>query len=617
MILNACAVLATGFAAARAQAQIQTQPTEIIRATPLTSFSERAGSWPASMMPAEAAPSDIVPLEHRMNTAGGVQMRRSGSPTLSIRGSAQGARTLRLFDSVPLVLADGFGAPDALIPTELSGELRLVKGPSSVFYGPYAMAGALNHLPRVFERSAIRLGAGDQGGGLSTTNAFAVLPIHSEGSDGGFVQASLFTENRPNDFPFESVSSGIRGRRWNNKSQTNRYTALGEHSLGSWRFRERIVHADTAGTNPERVTTPLISNFVRHSTLAAFDARATLGRRSELGVQTSHVRHFSRDLSAALDSSSEASRSLLALDYAFFFTSRLRSRTFADVSYDALGSRGFFVGSFSQSALEFGQIVEIPLSGRWTLQPGARWLARHGRIFSSFALIHENDVARAWLTYSEGFRAPSLYDRFASASSVVPNPGLRPETSRQIELGAFGKPDVQHRTYIEGFTWNAAVFGVEYDRFFDNQQVSPGATTKVNRGEAYAYGADLGIGFAKGSRAFSVGYSYLEGRNRATREELTLSPRHHVSAAATQGLGPALFELRQTYASRALDREFPSNKLRSLGDWSSLDFGLRTLGLTNWEFKAGLINLFDRPRELTLGFPEPQRTFYVSALRHL
>ncbi len=598
-----------------ARAQIQTQPTEIIRATPLTPFSERAGAWPATLTPAETASSEIVPLEHRLNAMPGVQMRRSGSPTLSLRGSAQGARTLRLFDSVPLVFADGFGAPDALIPTELLGELRLVKGPASVFYGPYAMAGALNHLPRVHERAALRFGADDQGGGMATTNAFAVLPFHARGGAGDFAQASAFIENRPNDYPFTSVSSGIRGRRADNGTRTNRYTLIGEQNTPSVRWRERVVHADTRGSDPDSVTAPFPSRFTRRSTLASIDARARLGDASELGAQASHIRHFSRDLSAALGSSSDAARSLLALDFAHVFANRARSRAFVDVSHDTLGARGFFTGDYHQSDFELGEILEIPVGGDWMLQPGARWLSRHGKVFSSLALIRENEAARAWLTYSEGFRAPSLYDRFAAAGNVVPNPALKPESSRQVELGALGKPAVWHRAFIEGFTWNAALFAIEYDRFFDNRPVSPTAVTKVNRGEAHAYGADVGAGIAKGSRTLSLGYSYLDGRNRATREPLTLSPRHHIATVVTQGFGPALFELRHTYTSRVFDREFPSQALRSLGDWSSLDFGVRTLGLTDWEIKAGVTNMLDRPRELTLGFPEPQRTFYASALR--
>lgn len=602
----------------RAQAtQIQTQPTEIIRATPLTPFSERAGSWPTSVLPTELAASDIVPLDNRLNSSPGVQMRRSGSPTLSIRGSSQAARTLRLFDSVPLVFADGFGAPDALIPTEILGELRLVKGPASVFYGPYAMAGALNHLPRIYDRPAIRLGADDQDGGLATLNAFGVIPLYSNGGSRDFLQASAFTENRPGDFPYESVSSGVTGRRTNNKLQTNRYTLLGEQNFGRVRVRERLLHADTTGTNPDAVTSQSPSSFERHSTLAALDARARLGAASELGIQTSHLRHFSRDLSPMLTSSSEASRSLLATDFGYFFENKVRSRTFVDASYDTLNTRGFFTGNYNQAAFELGEMVEIPLASLWTLQPGARWLSRHGRVFSSLALIREDERVRSWLTYSEGFRAPSLYDRFARSNSFTPNPALRPETSRQVELGLLGKPAIQHRTYVEGFSWSAAVFAIEYSDFIDNEPLSASNATKVNRGKASAHGTDLGLGFAKGSRTFSFGYSYLEARNRATREPLSLSPRHHVATSITQGLGPALFELQHTYTSHSFDREFPSNQMRSLGDWSSLDFAMRTLALTNWEIKAGVLDIFDRPRELTLGYPEPQRTFYVSALRYL
>ena len=88
-----------------------------------------------------------------------------------------------------------------------------------------------------------------------------------------------------------------------------------------------------------------------------------------------------------------------------------------------------------------------------------------------------------------------------------------------------------------------------------------------------------------------------------------------MSASVSQQLGPVIIEARETLWSEFYDRDPSTSQLRTLPSWNTFDFEFHTIGLTDWEFRGGVLNLFDRPRELTIGYPEPQRRFYASALR--
>ncbi|MES2962377.1 MAG: TonB-dependent receptor plug domain-containing protein, partial [Bdellovibrionota bacterium] len=214
-------VLVTSFEALAQQ--IQNQPVEIVRAAPLSSFSERAGAWPSLEIPEARLTNDRSDLSERLNALPGLQARTNGSPVLSIRGSGQADRTLRLFEGLPLNMADGVGASEFFLPTETIGSLNVIKGPSSVFYGGSAMAGALDHRVRFFERNAIRTTASDEGGWLGSRSLFGALVLpESKHVDRG--QLTLFHERTPGRFPFTSTSTTRSGRRESNSSDLSRAT---------------------------------------------------------------------------------------------------------------------------------------------------------------------------------------------------------------------------------------------------------------------------------------------------------------------------------------------------------------------------------------------------------
>ncbi|RYZ65545.1 MAG: hypothetical protein EOP05_20450, partial [Proteobacteria bacterium] len=265
------ALLGASVSASVSQAQIQTQPVEIIEAAPPAVFSERSGYWPTQEFSTDTLLQDSSTLNDRWNSVPGVQAREGGSPTLSIRGSAQADRVLKLFEGAALNMADGVGASDLLIPTEVMSQASILKGPASVFYGTSAMSGAVDHRLRYFERVAFKGALADDSGTFGTRSIGVIAP-HVSLSGSTRAQASLFHENRPGRFKFKSTTSDAEGRRFDNSTETTRATMAGDTQLGKWHLGARLIAATAEGENPGSLYFPFLSSFQNTGTLATVEA---------------------------------------------------------------------------------------------------------------------------------------------------------------------------------------------------------------------------------------------------------------------------------------------------------------------------------------------------------
>ncbi|MEK7357649.1 MAG: TonB-dependent receptor plug domain-containing protein, partial [Bdellovibrionota bacterium] len=308
------AVMATFVDQPEASAQIQNQPVEIVEATPLSSFSERSGTWPSQEIPEERLTIDRSDFSERLNAIPGLQARANGSPVFSIRGSGQADRTLRLFEGLPLNMADGVGASEFLLPVEAIGSLSLIKGPASVFYGGSAMAGALDHRMRFYERNALRLSGSEEGKALGPRSLFgaAVLPGGSTLERG---QVTLFHERNPGRFPFTSTSTTQSGRRENNASDLSRATLAADAKAGPVTLRLRGLAAKSVGETPGSLHAPLNSSFDTTVELASLEARRDFESGDFLSLRATDSRLWGLyDRDTAFQSTSFSSRSSLSVD---------------------------------------------------------------------------------------------------------------------------------------------------------------------------------------------------------------------------------------------------------------------------------------------------------------
>ena len=126
-----------------------------------------------------------------------VQSRSQGSPSTSMRGSAQASRVLFLLDNIPLNFADGFGGATQFVPTELLGQVHIFAGPTSALYGSSAVGGVLHFVPQKRNAPLLRLGLNetdDSSFDVQTKNFTAIYPLLIGKKD--FVQIAICRLNR-------------------------------------------------------------------------------------------------------------------------------------------------------------------------------------------------------------------------------------------------------------------------------------------------------------------------------------------------------------------------------------------------------------------------------------
>lgn len=606
------------FGANSALAQIQNQPVDVITATPLSSFSDRSGNWPTTEFQQDNMQAEVEGLSNTYNRVPGLQSRESGSPTLSIRGSAQADRVLKLFDGIPLNMADGVGGSDLFLPTEALGSIRLFKGPASVYFGPSAMAGAVDHRLRYFDRPALRVNLTDDTGVVGTRSAFVAVPYTTGSADSPNSQITAFFERRPGRFAYDSVSTNREGRRDDNFTDTSRITAASEVRAGNTLIRPRVIAVESKGATPGPANAPFVSTFDNAGLLASIEAIRPVGSDLVLGVRVSNTGLWGEfDKGTALATDSSAARTSAALDSRWTLNNDIVSRTFIDINFNSLSASYLNGPTLSESIFEVGEGLEIALTETLLLQPAIRYRSESGDFFNSLSLTQAFDEIRVWGLYGEGFRAASLSDRFANVSFFKGNPGLRPERSRNFEIGGRFEQGKRYHGFLEGFSLESSLFYTDYTDLVETAPFDAQATTKINSGSAKTYGAEIGATYGFSVWTLALSYSHLRARNEDANQPLRLAPEHQLVAAVTQQLGPAIIEAKATHWSSCFDREFPSNQLRELPAWTTFDLVVRTMGLNDWEIKTGVLNIFDVPRELTIGYPEPQRRFFVSALHYL
>ena len=607
-------LLATLSMCMQARAQIQNEPTEVITSPPPATFSERAGLWPTETLGQDAFTNDKTSLTDRWNTVPAVQAREAGSPTLSIRGSAQADRVLQLFDGAPLNMADGIGASRLLVPTEVMSNVSLIKGPASVFYGNSAMAGAVDHRLRYFDRPTLDGSLGDAGGEFGDRHVALIIPVNK--NDKPIAQFSFLSERDPGNFLYQSTTSPQAGRRDHNLQDLKRATASTDFEFGEgWNFSSRFVAADGEGESPGSLYFPTSSSYDQTALLATVQLSKKISASTLASLRLTDTRIWGLyDANTTVQSTSFVSRTSLFADLNTRLGDSFLLRTFGDLATDQLAASYVASSRYFEHDADLGQTLQISVSPELSLQPSYRYQSRFGQIFKAFAAILAKGQTTSSFKLSEGFRAPSLSDRFGNYSTFIANPALKPEKSWTAELGTEFESGHRYGGFLEGFGAKGSIFYTSFNDLVDTQ-TNGAIFTKVNSGEAKSQGGEASAAYGFHVWMVSVNYSYLDSKNLTANEPLRLSPKHEASLSIAQLFGPILIEAKETLWSSFYDRDPSSGLLKELPSWQTFDLSVRTLALTHWEFRAGALNLFDQARELTYGYPEPQRRFYASAAR--
>jgi iron complex outermembrane receptor protein len=191
------------------------------------------------------------------------------------------------------------------------------------------------------------------------------------------------------------------------------------------------------------------------------------------------------------------------------------------------------------------------------------------------------------LLYGQSFRAPNFFELYYAAPGNEPNPSLRPETVKTMEL-------VWEQYFANHFRMTASGFYYPIHGLI-GEQVDPvdGNAFFANAGSLDLRGVDFEFTRKlSGGLEGTVSYSFQEVSNQGATTPITNSPKHLVQAS----LSVPLIK-RKFFAS--MDLQYISKRAtltgQPTGSYVVPNFTLFSRNvLKGWEFSASLYNAFNQ-----------------------
>lgn len=545
--------------------------------------------------------------EEGFQTLNGVQTRSQGSPTFSIRGSGQSGRVLTLVNEIPLNLASGFGAPSVLLPRESVGALHVLKGPASLFYGSQAMTGAVNFQTTRWQRPLFRITISDTNESPLPNHDFSIsqrsillgTPLYQSGKN--FLQASVFYDNDHGDFPFQGQN--FSGTRQFNRQVTQRILINGQTIGDKTHWEYFVLRGRLEKESPGAVTMPLLTHEDTNGTLASLSPHFFFSSRSSLKTRASYIETRSRFQDSTMTSQSNLQTWIVQNEWIYDLWP-LQFQFFVDGFHHEMNAT-FLGANPKQDLLEVGPFINFKSLQRLKHQWGGRYVSLGERFLPTLHNEYQWFQKKLWLTYSQGFRNPSLSDLFTQTSYFVGNPHLTPEISAQWELGF----RYEHKSSWIHHQWDVRIFNLQYQNFIETRAINPSLFTRENRGRGQSHGLDFLWSLQQsGFRPF-LNYNFLETRDNNTGSPFRLSPRHQLSWGSELDWNLWTFEWQNIHWYSTYDGL--GDPLTKLPDWQQWNFLLKYRASNNWLLHGGVLNAFNVTKELTLGYPEPQRRYWL------
>lgn len=546
------------------------------------------------MLPRDLETRNILSLDEALRYVPGVQMADN---QVNIRGSSgftfnTGSRVLLLLDGMPLLAPDREGIPHDELPISQVERIEVVKGPGSALYGGGALGGVINLITKDYPdtpETTLRFFGGayepvryvvwrekwDEAGTPRRFGGGAVTYARRLGRQLGFwVNAAYREDEGFTNFRTErdlDVFFKVGGR----PSTTLRFDLFGGWT---WRKSDSFLYWNGArdalnpgeldfggvtarGTNDNQINVfslmPSWSHVVGSSLFYSIKGRligaviqpleddgtpkpvedGTVGVRYGGEVQVNWTSRWGQQVTAGVTGDQ------LLTESSFFQPDSLENDARSQPE------RAAFVQ------------VEQTLFNRLALVTGLRYDTyeidttdverKLSPKFNASLRLVEGLTMRA--AYGEGFRVPSLGERFVNNTAflpIIPNLDLRPETSASYELGLRGLFPVTERILTQA---DLAVFWNDYRRLVEPKFIpDEQAFQFVNLTKARIRGFEASASAATTDDRWllSLGYTFLDADDLTDETPLAFRSRHLFKAGVTVPIyGPLSVGLDYRYAS--------------------------------------------------------------------
>ncbi|MEP6881631.1 MAG: TonB-dependent receptor, partial [Dokdonella sp.] len=361
--------------------------------------------------------SDLLRLE------AGVDIARTGGPggqtSVFLRGTNNN-HVLVLIDGVR-VSALGTGAFTwETLPLATIERIEIVRGPRASYWGSDAIGGVIQIFTRKLDGARIGLGYGSYG------DAKTDIGIGYRGENGGYsVQIGArnedgFPSQNENGFGYEDKDHGLRNRHvsaradhhWGEQTLDGvfvRSQGTAEFSGGYSDFTEQALNLSLSGaiTNSWQHRLSLGRGSEDYETPAYFSAYES--RRTSIGWQNEITLSQQQQLVLGIDSMHERGEN-------------------RDTYRESRNNTGVYAG---------WRVNANPFDSELSVRTDDNSIFGNHATGSVAAGWHFTDDVRAYASYGEGFRGPTLNEQYSPGFGglYAGNPDLEPEESRSSEIG--------------------------------------------------------------------------------------------------------------------------------------------------------------------------------------
>lgn len=558
-------------------------------------------------------PSTVITreeIEHRpaqdlgglLNQVNGLEVTRNGGPgqatSLFLRGT-ESDHNLVMINQVPINTATVASASLGTVDTQLLQRIEVVKGPQSTLWGSGAIGGVVNISTlqdvRPGTHSFAAAGLGEHGmrrvaAGISKREAdlSATLGASYYATDG--IKA-LTASTRSSPYDNTSVNLGLGKDVGAVRLEASHWQTWGTSHYESFTY--------PASSGFSLVLVPVSQDFL--TSVSTFSLNRTLGSGIDSTLQYSLLRdHVDQNDSndyAHTDRHTLAWRNIVGLDNddVFQFGLQASHEKAAILSY---GNSYSGSTDYQEAWLQYDLSRE-----KHHVLAGARLLnhedaGRHLTWSLGYG-YHLNSSTLLKASLATGYRYPTAVERYVFS----PNPDLRPERSRALEIGITHRLDKAQTVSLSAFRTD-----------IEDLIVSTGAfpnTKNININSARISGVEAGYSYALG--AWSLDTSLIFQNPRDKSNDTQLLRRARFSAKAGLGYNAGRFEgrLEGMYSGKRQDIDGLTFTSTSTAPYLRLDLH------SGWRLDKGLRlyadieNLLDRDYQMVSQYNTPGRTLSV------
>lgn len=544
----------------------------------------------STVTPEQISSRNAVALDDALRYVSGVQMAGN---QINVRGSSgfsynTGSRVLLLLDGSPMLRPDVNGIPYDAIPMSQVRRIEVLKGPGSALYGGGALGGVINvitrdypdrpetavdvfggaYQPVRYEAWRSRWEDGDRPQPMAGISVGHARPLGKRSGVWTHVAyrydaGHLRLDTRRNLQVFSKITAGLFGDArlrvlggWTRRTSDN---------FLFWNGLEDPLNPGRIDFGREAGSSGSDDNLINELSLLPSYVDAV---GSELLI-TARGRIFGVIIQPLDEEGNPRpiSRGTTGLRYggelqADYSPSSSRTITLGAIADANAASSSFFEEAGDISQPEIGGFFQWEESGipGLTVAAGARFDAyriRAGQVTSKLSpklsasyALNDRMIVRG--AFAEGFRVPSVLERFVSSTTYLPlvsNIDLRPETSRSYEVGLRAFPLLSGlSTTVDG-----AAFWSDYWELIEPTFVpAERAFQFVNLTRARIRGVEITgtITHPNERSTLQLGYTYLDARDLTMDRPLVFRSSHLLQLGATATFSGVRLGADFRYASR-------------------------------------------------------------------